>query len=74
MFGISYWNSEDGAKLAGHIENVYNSPGGKERYWDQVALEYYLGEYKVAVRECSFDDIAEIDTYRELKEIDSSYT
>ena len=31
MFGISYWNSEDGAKLAGHIENVYNSPGGKER-------------------------------------------
>lgn len=74
MFGISYWNSEDGAKLTGHIENVYNSPGGKERYWDQVALEYYLGEYKVAVRECSFDDIAEIDTYRELKEIDSSYT
>lgn len=74
MFGISYWNSEDGAKLAGHIESVYNSPGGKERYWDQVALEYYLSEYKVAVRECSFDDIAEIDTYRELKEIDSSYT
>ena len=74
MFGISYWNSEDGAKLAGHIESVYNSPGGKERYWDQVALEYYLGEYKVAVRECSFDAIAEIDTYRELKEIDSSYT
>lgn len=73
MFGISYWNSEDGAKLAGHIENVYNSPGGKERYWDQVALEYYISEYKVGVRECSFDDIAEIDTYRELKEIDNTY-
>ena len=40
-------------------------PGGKERYWDQVALEYHLDEYKIAVRECSFDDIAEIDTYRE---------
>lgn len=74
VYGISYWNSEDGAKLAGHIESVYNSPGGKERYWDQVPLENYLSEYKVVVRECSFDDIAEIDTYRELKKIDSSYT
>lgn len=73
MYGISYWNSEDGAKMAGHIESVYNAPGGKERYWDQVALEYYISEYKIAVRECSFDDIAEIDTYRELKKIDSSY-
>ena len=67
MFGISYWNAQDGARLAGH------SPGGKERYWDQVALEYHLDEYKIAVRECSFDDIAEIDTYRELKQIDDTY-
>ena len=73
MFGISYWSAEDGAKLAGHIERVYQSPGGKERYWDQVALDYFIDDYKVAVRECSFDDIAEIDTYRELKEIDDSY-
>lgn len=73
MFGISYWNAQDGARLAGHIEQVYNSPGGKERYWDQVALEYHLDEYKIAVRECSFDDIAEIDTYRELKQIDDTY-
>ena len=73
MVGISYWNAQDGARLAGHIEQVYNSPGGKERYWDQVALEYHLDEYKIAVRECSFDDIAEIDTYRELKQIDDTY-
>lgn len=73
MFGISYWNAQDGARLAGHIEQVYNSPGGKERYWDQVALEYHLDEYKIAVRECSFDDIAEIDTYRELKQIDDTH-
>ena len=73
MFGISYWNETDGAKLAGHIEQVYNSPGGRERYWDQVALEYFKDEYEVAVRPCSFDDIVEIDTYKELKIIDSTY-
>lgn len=73
MFGISYWSAEDGAKLAGHIERVYQSPGGKERYWDQVALEYFPDEYRIAVRECSFDDIVEIDTFRELKKLDETY-
>ncbi len=73
MFGISYWTAEDGARLAGHISEVFNSPGGHERYWDQVALEYHLPEYKIAVRECSFDDIIEIDTFRELKELDEAY-
>ena len=73
MFGISYWSAEDGARLAEHIESVYKSPGGKERYWDQVALEYYLSEYKISVRECTFDDIVEIDTYKELVNLDESY-
>lgn len=73
MFGISYWNSEDGARLAGHIERVYQSPGGRERYWDQVALEYFPEEYRIAIRECSFDDIVEIDTFRELKKLDETY-
>jgi len=73
MFGISYWTAEDGTKLAGHLNEVYNSPGGKERYWDQVPLEYYIDNYKIAVRECTFNDIIEIDTYRELKELDETY-
>ena len=73
MFGISYWNAEDGSKLAGHVEKIYQSPGGKERYWDQVALEYHIDEYKIAVRECTFDDIVEIDTFRELRRLDETY-
>lgn len=73
MFGISYWDAEDGTKLAGHVEEVYNSPGGKERYWDQVALDYYLPEYKIGIRPCTFDDIVEIDTFRELKKLDETY-
>jgi CTP:phosphocholine cytidylyltransferase-like protein len=73
MFGISYWNTHDGSKLAGHIKQVYEMPGGKERYWDQVALEYFIKEYNVLVRECSFDDIIEIDTFSELKKLDDTY-
>ncbi len=73
LFGISYWTAEDGAKLADHIEQVYNSPGGKERFWDQVPLNYFVSEYKVTIRDCTFDDIVEIDTFKELKQIDGSY-
>jgi CTP:phosphocholine cytidylyltransferase-like protein len=73
MFGISYWNAVDGAKLAEHIRQVYEMPGGKERYWDQVALEYFSKDYAVEVRECSFEDIAEIDTFSELKKLDETY-
>jgi CTP:phosphocholine cytidylyltransferase-like protein len=73
MFGISYWNSHDGARLAGHIKQVYEMPGGKERYWDQVALEYFIKEYNIEARECSFDDIIEIDTFSELKKLDETY-
>ena len=73
MFGISYWNAEDGAKLAEHIMEVYNMPGGKERYWDQVALEYFAKDYKLEVRECTFEDIVEIDSYSELKKLDRAY-
>lgn len=73
MFGISYWDEADGARLSDHIMQVFSAPGGKERYWDQVALEYHIGEYRIAVRPCTFDDIAEIDTYQELKNIDSTY-
>lgn len=73
MVGISYWDAEAGAKLANDIEDVYRSPGGKERYWEQVALLYKKENYKVAIRECKAEDIVEIDSYSELKQIDSLY-
>jgi CTP:phosphocholine cytidylyltransferase-like protein len=73
MFGISYWNEQDGAKLAENIKQVYEMPGGKERYWDQVALDYFIQNYQIEVRECTFDDIIEIDTFTELKKLDETY-
>ena len=73
MFGISYWNETDGAKLANHIKQVIEMPGGKERYWDQVPLEYFIEDYFIEVRECSFDDLIEIDTFNELTSLDKDY-
>lgn len=73
MVGISYWNETDGKKLSQDIADVYASPGGKERYWEQVPLVYAKEHYAVEIRECFDSDIVEIDTYRELKAIDETY-
>lgn len=73
MVGISYWNEADGHKLSQDIQDVYSSPGGKERYWEQVPLVYKKEHYAVEVRECHDEDIVEIDTFNELKAIDKTY-
>ncbi len=73
LIGISYWNEEDGHKLSNDIKEVYEQPGGKERYWEQVPLVFCKNHYKVEIQECFDQDIVEIDTFRELKAIDKSY-
>ena len=73
LLGISYWTPEAGVKFSQHIKEVYHSPGGKEKFWDEVILKYHLDEYDVGIRECSREDIVEIDTFSELIALDSSY-
>ena len=73
MVGISYWNEADGHRLSADIPEVYQSPGGKERYWEQVPLRYRREHYRVEIRECFDEDIVEIDTFKELKAIDKTY-
>ena len=73
MVGISYWTEKDGKHLSECIEKVYKMPGGKERYWDNVPLTYFIDDFDIHIRECSFEDFVEIDTYTELKALDSVY-
>jgi len=73
MVGISYWNDADGHRLSQDLPDVYASPGGRERYWEQVPLTYRKEHYRVEIRECLEEDIQEIDTFRELKAIDRTY-
>lgn len=73
MVGISYWNEADGHKLSQDIQDVYASPGGKERYWEQVPLVYKKEHYAVQILDCQEEDIVEIDTFNELKAIDKTY-
>ena len=73
MYGIYYYNETDAKKIEKDIDTVYNSPGGKEKYWEQVVLDICKKNYQIAIRECKEGDVVEIDTFNELKQIDKSY-
>lgn len=73
MVGISYWDETDGQRLERDLAEVYETPGGRERYWEQVPLVFRRDNYRVAVRPCRDGDVTEIDTFRELKAFDKSY-
>ena len=73
MVGISYYDENDGLKIENDMKEVFDSPGGKEKYWEQVILDIYKKNYHIYLRECKKDDIIEIDTFNELKAIDRTY-
>ncbi|MGI5977410.1 MAG: sugar phosphate nucleotidyltransferase [Candidatus Limivicinus sp.] len=71
--GIFYLDSDDGSKMVEDLQSVYQSPGGRERLWEQVPLAYKKDNYKIEIRECSSDDFSEVDTLRDLRKIDPAY-
>ena len=73
LFSIYYWTTEEGAKLPAHLEEMYQSEGGRDLFWDIAPMNRYNEHYNIEVRECTFADISEIDTYKELQMIDSAY-
>ncbi|MBQ3373723.1 MAG: phosphocholine cytidylyltransferase family protein [Oscillospiraceae bacterium] len=71
--GISFWSPKDGARLADDLKRAYEMPGGKELYWDQTVFSVFKDHYQISIRECTQEDIVEIDTFKELKAVDPTY-
>jgi len=72
-YGISYWTSEDCGKLRQDFREVYEAPDGKDYFWEFVPFVLKKDRYRVEVRPCRKQDIMEIDSYKELAELDPSY-
>ena len=73
LFSISRWNEIDGKKLKRDLEIEFEDKMNKDIYWDDVALFCHKDEYKLGIYEMNKDDVVEIDSLSELKEIDKSY-
>ncbi len=74
MCGISFWTDNDGKKLEQYLDEVWNRPGGKERYWDEVPFREYRNAFEIEIRKCKKNDLMEVDTWKELQTIDPIYT
>lgn len=74
MYGISYYDKETGELFAKYVEEVFhNMLGGKDHFWDDVLCHFYVDKANIHVRECSFSDTMEIDSFEELCEVDERY-
>lgn len=73
-YGITYWTKEDSEELRKDYLKTFNAtPEGKQLYWDYIPFVLFKDKYKVEIRQCSKSDITEIDSFHELKILDSSY-
>ncbi len=73
MYGISYWTAADGAQLAADLESTFAQERYRQNFWDDIPCVICRDNYRVTVRECTFDDIQEIDSFAELQHIDPAY-
>lgn len=73
LYSVSRWSKEDGERLKHHLEVEFCEKKHTQIYWDDVALFCYPEEYELGIREMSSQDIAEIDSFEELIQVDPSY-
>lgn len=73
LYSVSRWNAEDGKKLKKHLEIEFEEKENRQIYWDDVAMFHHFDDYCLGVREMKKEDIIEIDSLKELAEIDHKY-
>ena len=72
MVGISYWKQDDAKLIHDSIEEAYKHEGHENLYWDEIVDKEIKNIY-VTINSVDAKQIVEIDTCKELAEIDSSY-
>ncbi len=73
LYSVSFWTKEDGKRLGHHLELEFEKKKNDQIYWDDVALFCYPQEYDLGIRKIRKGDLAEIDSLKELAQIDSRY-
>ena len=58
--------------LKNRIQEIYKEPETGKLFWDEV-VNQIIPEIKIGIHEIQRDDLVEVDTIRELVEVDRSY-
>lgn len=69
MVGISWWKQEDALQIRESIRQAYQHEGHEQFFWDEI-VNQVLDKIRVTVQEVFENCVTEIDTVRELKELE----
>ena len=67
MSGNSYWSERDAARIGSEIRRIMREDNYEELFWDNAVLNLHK-QMKIRVKR--FDDIYEIDTEKELRQVE----
>ena len=73
LFSVSRWSEEDGRNLKAHLEEEFDIKMNRQIYWDDVAMFCHPEDYSLGIYPMKKGDLIEIDSFKELIEIDPSY-
>lgn len=73
LVGISYWKKDDLTALKEEVIRAYQKPGHENLFWEEIA-NLLMDQCTITVMPIEKDNIYEIDTIRELIDMDPSYT
>lgn len=69
MAGVSYWKKSDAIQIREAVRKAYLQTGHAQLFWDEV-VDGILNRMEVGVQEVPAGSIMEIDTIRELEELE----
>lgn len=72
MTGVAYFSEEDAKTLYRAISEEYGQKGYEDLFWDDV-VNKHINEFKLKVHEVAMNQIIEIDTVEELREVRARY-
>ena len=73
LYSVSRWSSEDGRTLRELLELEFEVNKNRDVYWDDIPMFLHPDRFRLGIRSMNREDILEIDSLEELKEIDTSY-
>ena len=72
MSGVAFFQKREAVVLKNRIQEIYKEPETGKLFWDEV-VNQIIPAIKIGIHEIQRDDLVEVDTIRELVEVDRSY-
>lgn len=73
LYSVSRWTKEDGEQLRRHLEIEFEEKHNDQVYWDDIPMFIHENEYSLGIYKMNKGDVVEIDSIKELAEIDNRY-